>query len=234
MTGSESDAENLEQVLAILRANVDEDLLFQILRVSLTVAGERKDLLQRFVQERAGRLVEEKRVAYASAGDLVNALRARLEAEHRQKSAAAPSYALNNIQNLRRQQAAATASPGHLMDPGLVGFALLTLTVGFILTLLVWFLFLAPHEGERPAAPPVPGQAGEFDGTPRSLKGSITFVEPSGQGIMVRTSAGDTYYVVFRRSPGITFTKGAAFSGKVRPYKRDDRQVILAEFLSSP
>ena len=234
VTGSETDPENLEQILAILRANVDEDLLFQILRVSLGVPGERKDLLQRFVQEGAGRLVEEKRVAYASAGDLANALRARLEAEHRQKTATAPSYALNNIQNLRRQQATAAASPGSAVDPGLVGFALLALTVGFILTLLIWFLFLAPGEGARSAAPPAPGPAGEFDGTPRSLSGSITFVEPNGQGIMVRTSAGDTFYVVFRRSPGISFAKGAAFSGKVRPYKRDDRQVVLAEFLSSP
>lgn len=240
--GTETDSENLGQVMSILRANLDEELLLRILRLTFTVPGQRKEALDAFIQEGARRLVGEKRVAYAGATEFLNALRSKLENERRQKSAAAPSYALNNIQNLRRQQAAASASPNQgglsgmldKLDPGLIGFTLIALTVGFILTLGVWFVILAPREGATPAQPVPTGAVGEFDGSARTISGTITFVEPAGQGIMVRASSGDMYYAVFKRPPGLTFVKGGPFTGKVRPYKRDDRLVILAEFLSSP
>ncbi|MBF0499113.1 MAG: HEAT repeat domain-containing protein [Candidatus Riflebacteria bacterium] len=232
----ESDPENLGLIIAVLKANIDEDVLLQILRVTRNSSGEKKDILSNALGEGARILIREKLSTQETPETLISLLGSRLDAESEKKRVAPPSYALNNIQSLRKQQTEKKTESATEHGESLVQFTLVSIGTGAIIVFLIWYFFLSPvPETEKQ---PVSGKnatataAPEFDGSSRDITGTITFVDPGGQGIMVKSGTGEHYYVMVKKAAGQTWQKGEPFHGQIRPYKRD-RQTILAEFLMS-
>ncbi|MFZ2955764.1 MAG: HEAT repeat domain-containing protein [Candidatus Ozemobacteraceae bacterium] len=232
----EMDTENLGQIIAILKANLDEEVMLQILKVLRNSSGQKNDFLNQTITEGSKALIEGKRTVHEAPNDLLAALNGKLDAETEKKRAAPPSYALNTIQNLRKQQTSKKAEPPAETNESLVQFALMAMATGAILVFLVWYFFLSPpSSGEHPAntgtTTPASGVP-EFDGSSRDVTGTVTFVSPDGQGVMVKSGTGEHYFISIKKATGKAWQKGDSFRGRIRPYKRD-RQTVLAEFLMS-
>ncbi|NLI75390.1 MAG: hypothetical protein GX442_02965 [Candidatus Riflebacteria bacterium] len=235
----EQDAGNLDQVAAILGNHPDPALL----RTVLAVARRRQGHLPAFWNTLTRSLAD----ALATPAEPADQLLARLEkadtaAPARPAGSFPPPYALSAIQDLRRRQAVRPAPvPAggppiweHPAFPRVAG----GVGVAALLLLVVWLARPGPPAVEEagPAAPSAggaPAAARRETGPEVFLEGTVIFIDPSGQGILVRAEKPQSgkFFVQVGGSRSLPrLEKGSRFGGKVR-VTGQERQTTIAELL---
>lgn len=235
----EQDAGNLDQVAVILGNHPDPALL----KTVLAVARRRQGHLPAFWNALTRSLAE----ALATSAETADQLLVRLEkedtaAQARSSGSFPPPYALSAIQDLRRRQAARpapvpAAGPPlweHPAFPWVAGGA----GVVALVLLAVWLAWPGPTVVEEagPAAPSAgvtPAAAPRETGPEVHLEGTVIFIDPSGQGILVRAEkpqSGKFFVQVGSARSLPRLEKGARFGGKVR-ITGQERQTTIAELL---
>lgn len=229
----EQDPENIRQYIAIFRGNLDESLWMSVFEMVENVQGTKQELLLAFCREAAETLVAEKRTAHAGFEALRQVVRSRIEAEKAKSRTAQPSYALSNIQKMRRQQ---TPKPEEKADTGLVQFAIVAFSVGALITALIWFLVLAPSA--EPIKKPVkaskkPVQL-KFDRNPKNVTGRVAEVAADGKRFLLVTEGTppETYRIEVGSALPKAPARGTVFQGQIRPVSMDggtvEAQLIMA------
>lgn len=223
----EQDPENIGQYITIFKANMDEELWTAVFRIVENTQGVRQDLLLALCREAAESLSSggqpEKHFEF-----LKGKARARFESERAKKAAAQPSYALSNIQKIRRQQA--EGAKEQKADPGLAAFTIVTVLVGTIATALIWFLFLAP-----PSAPPKKsGKTTEtpvkpkFDKRPKNVSGKVTEVSADGKRFALKPdgASDETYLIEIGNALAAPPAVGSEFNGQIKPVSKEENEIL--------
>ncbi len=229
----EQDPENIRQYIAIFRGNIEEALWMRVYEVVENVQGTKQELLLAFCREAAETLVAEQRTSHTGFDSLKQAVRSRIEAEKAKSRTAQPSYALSNIQKMRRQQA---PKPEEKADSGLTQFALIAFSVGTVMTALIWFLVLAPSA--EPAKKPVKSVEKpvppKFDRTPKNVTGRVAEVAADGKRFLLvtETNPPEAYRIEIGTALPKAPARGAVFQGQIRPVEADgetiEAQLIMA------
>ncbi|MBF0410557.1 MAG: HEAT repeat domain-containing protein [Candidatus Riflebacteria bacterium] len=256
----ETDTDNLRQILALLKANLDEDILFQVFRVKKESDDKKADILQEFLEKNQKAIAEKipsetpsikakPDVSSISTSAIANA-NVPLPAVTAVK---APNTAsASNFQILEKKYAEEVAS----RQKPLPSYSLKNiqdlrkkkteeLSKNSDTASFVQFCILATATGIMAVALIwylfISGDTairknaaikGEFDGSTKNVSGLITYLDTYGRGFLVQESGTNSdYFVFFRTPPTKTYKKGDTFSGQIRPYKRD-RKTVLSELIN--
>ncbi len=223
----EQDPENIGQYIAIFKANMDEDLWISIFRIVENTQGTRQEMLLALCREAAESL--------SSGGQpqkhfefLKGKARARFEAERAKKATAQPSYALSNIQKIRKQQA--EGAKELKADPGLVPFAIASVLVGAVATALIWFLVLAPPStpAKKPGKTTETAAKPKFDKRPKNVSGNITDVSADGKRFTLKPAgaSGDTYLIEIGTALAAPPAVGTEFNGQIKPVSKEGNEIL--------
>ncbi|OQA09663.1 MAG: HEAT repeat protein [bacterium ADurb.Bin374] len=223
----EQDPENIGQYIAIFKANMDEDLWISVFRIVENTQGTRQEMLLALCREAAENLSSggqpEKHFEF-----LKGKARTRFEAERAKKATAQPSYALSNIQKIRKQQAERAKEPN--ADPGLVSFAIVSVLVGAVATALIWFLFLAPPSvpPKKPAKTTETTAKPKFDKRPKNVSGNVTEVSADGKRFTLKTAGatGETYLIEIGAALAAPPSVGSEFNGQIKPVSKDGTGIL--------
>ncbi len=232
----EQDPENLRHICLIFKPHLDEDIILHCYRVFQSSQGAKRDLIENFCKDSGKSLIQDEKTKFKNVADLLEDLQKRIDAEVAREKSAQPNYALKNIQKMRQKK---TESEGEGVDPSLVKFAVLAFGVGGVLTMLIWFLFLAPSApgpatGTKPPAEKPPATTKPLDSTPQNIEGTVIAVDPSGKIILVIVDGNppERYSVNLRTVPVKPYERGATFRGQVKPLSKD-RNTTIAELIMS-
>ncbi|MBF0544226.1 MAG: HEAT repeat domain-containing protein [Candidatus Riflebacteria bacterium] len=221
---NESDQENLKQIIALLKANLDNDLVYEVFVILKGSSGKKAEMLNELLRLAFQKLALENRNAISYDKQMEN-FEIKFSEETARQKKPLPSYSLKNIQDLRKKQAAETGSNE---NTSFIQFCILAIGTGVMLVALIWYVFLS---GESPLK-----RAGitknEFDGSTRKISGLIVYLDTYGRGFLVQENTSNSdYFVFFRSQPSKTFKKGDQFNGEIKPYKRD-KKTILSELVN--
>lgn len=223
----EQDPENIGQYIAIFKNNMDEELWIRIYGIVENTQGARHELLLALCRETAASLTSAGRPQQEGFEALKNAARTRFEAEKKKKAAAQPSYALSNIQKIRKQQSEGVKDKK--ADSGLVPFAIITVAVGAVVTVLVWFLFLAPPSSppKKRVRSPEPVVQPKFDKNPKNVSGTVTEVSSDKKRFILKTdgSSGESYHIEIGTALPAPPAAGSTFHGQIRPVSKEGNEV---------
>ena len=224
--------ENALQICAILKANLDEELAFSVFDSVQSAPDAARDSIEAFLSEALQILIKEGRTKFRNSDSFRQEAQKRLDAERQRQKSTQPSYSLKNIQKMRQQQAAAAAPK---IDPSLVTFIVAAFSIGAVLTVLIWFLFLAPA---APVAGPPMGQTATKDpnvgqNVTRNLEGIIISVDDAAKTVQVRVAGEkNEIFQIECKESGIPLpVMGSRFRGQIRP-KTKKGNLILADLLA--
>ncbi len=219
---NESDAENLQQIVSILKSNADEDTFFRAYIESRSGRSEQAQLYKSIYTELARLIVISDSGKTEAA--LYAAAEGRLEEERRGQSERA-SYQLEKIQKIRQ-----TSEQKPLLDKELVRFALMAYSVGAVLTALIWFVFLAPPSSIKTGLKKQPLQQKSLTLT---IKGTVSAIDKTHRlvGLSVSESA-KNYRVIFPENYGKLPAPGDSFHGQVKVLSEKDG-FVTAELLTA-
>lgn len=228
----EHDPENIGQYIAIFKGNMDEELWISIFRIVENIQGARQEMLLELCREAATNLTSGGKPLQKSFESLKNIARARLEAEKAKKASVQPSYALSNIQKIRRQQS--EDLKGKKIDPGLMQFTIITVVTGMVATALIWFLFLAPPSSSPKKRAGIPESAVQpkFDKSPKNVSGKVTDVSADKKRFVLKIDGGpaETYHIEIGTALSEAPAAGSTFNGQIRPVSKEGN-VISAQLI---
>jgi len=220
---SENDSENLQQISSILRSNADEDTFFRVYVDYKACKSSKKDEYENLCRELAIRIID------TEPGHTVEALFAageELVAEEERKKTERAAYKLEKIQKIRE-----TADKNVIFDASLVRFTVIAYAIGAVLTVLIWFLFLAPGPPVSPDAAPKSASVRKVFET-ITIKGRVVISDADKRTVAVETEPGKLYKLQLPESYGTVPKPGASFQAQVKAEKGSSGE-IPAEFLTA-
>ncbi len=220
----EQDPDNIKQICAIFHNNPDEELYAQLIELSSELDEPKRNTLKRLASEMADQVVRAGETSFKSASDLEAHVRKRLKEEKEKRDRAQPSYSLQNIQKIRKQQA--SSCQGSFSDPGLVRFAASAFSVGAVATLLLWFFVIGPL-AEEPTRIVIKRSTGKDANKTLDVKGQVTGVAAGGLALYLQVEGESTpFYVQFRGGSPKVFKTGDLFQGQIRLMKTDGQPKV--------
>jgi HEAT repeat protein len=97
----ETDGENLQQLRAILKSNIDEPLFTDLMKIRRIADGEKRGVMDCLVLETARILIRDKKVKYPDPAALQAAVEEKLDREKERTATSKPSYSLDSIKKMR-------------------------------------------------------------------------------------------------------------------------------------
>ena len=216
---NEADEENLQQIVAILRANPDEDVFYRVYIEARTGRSPRTSLYKDLYGELAKQIVatdpgKSEAALYASAEE-------RLEEENRSRTQRS-AYQLEKIQKIRQDSEKKAG-----VEPELIRFTLMVYGSGALLTAFIWFAFMAPSSTPKPV--PAKKVAVVAKSSARTIKGVIDSVDPARRLVKLSESGSQNICeITFPESSGELPAAGSHFHGQVKVIS-DKNGLIRAE-----
>ncbi|GAB4267118.1 MAG: hypothetical protein Kow0029_01390 [Candidatus Rifleibacteriota bacterium] len=225
---TEGDPENQQQICSILRSNADEELFYKLYADWKACKSTKKELYEEICNTMAEQLSTgenaiSKQKLYEVAID-------KLEEEEKAKQQR-QAYKLEKIQKIREN-----TDKKFTVDPGLVRFTIVAYSIGAVLTVLIWFLFLAPSQpvAEKRSKNRI---TRDKNSETSIVKGTVTFSDEKKRVIELENLLENRkiYRIVFPDSYGKLPEVGEKFHAQVKVSARDKQQekvsaIILAAF----
>lgn len=224
---NESDNENIEQISSILRSNASVELFVQLYSDWKSCKPSRAEDYE-ILCGQVAELVAGADPALTKA-ELYQLAAEKLVAEQAAQKQR-KTYKLEKIQKIRESSESKKS-----IDPSLVRFTLLAYSVGTVLTVLIWFLFMAPSTPADTGDTAAPAQI-RLRRTEQTVtvRGTIISADSANNSVSLSNELenGRVYTVIFPRGHGKLPEKGAVLHAQVLTTQESENETV-AELIMS-
>jgi len=214
----ESDTENVSQIVTLLKMNSSEDLFFRLHEYWKDTQTSRSESFKDACDAVGIAIIEADESNYSHINKLFAEGQKRYDQENKLK-AQRSTYKLEKIQKIRNKQ-----DNVFKVDASFVRFTIVAYLIGFVLTVLIWFLILAPSEQSKKVVAKriiVKKMVSKIF----IIRGTVTGIDEKAQIISIMTLKKKNYAIKVNSSWSDIPAVGAEFQGQIKVLKKNEKTI---------